>query len=63
MGVGIAEAALGIETAGEEVVQQPGLDLPQLGDDALGGADGLGRRASDRGDAALFGERGEKNRK
>ena len=44
VGVGIAEAALRIEAASEEVVQQPGLDMAQLGDDALGSADGLVRR-------------------
>jgi hypothetical protein len=54
VGDGIAEAALGVETAREQVVEQPGFHLAQLGDDALRLPDGVVGCVENFGDTALF---------
>jgi hypothetical protein len=56
MALGIAQLAVVVDAAGEEVVEQALLDLLQLGDDLLGLADGVVDGVEDRGDLALLAE-------
>ena len=62
VGVGVAQVTVGVEAAGEQIVEQALFDLAQFGDDALGLADGGVGGVQDLGDAALFGEWGDENR-
>ena len=56
--VRVAELAVLVEAAGEEVVEQPRLDLLQLRNDRLGVADRLVYGVEDLGDPALLLQRG-----
>jgi len=56
-GVGRAEVAVGGETASEQVVHQPGLDLLMLRNQLLRLLNRLVHRREDLGDAALPSER------
>jgi len=52
MARGVAQLAVFVDAAGEEVVEQALLDLLQLRDDLLGLADGVVDGVEDRGDGS-----------
>ena len=56
MTLGVAQLAVVVDAASEQVVEQALLHLLQLGDDGFGLADGLVEGVEDLGDLALLGE-------
>src|SRR3990172_231687 len=57
----VAQFAVLVEAAREQVVQQPGLSLLEFGDEGVGLLDGGVYRVENFGDATLFGERSNRN--